>query len=64
MLIGPMKAVSFFVRPQKWRGSAAFFGGVALVLLKYTFIGMIIEFFGFINLFGYLLCSVLLLIIL
>lgn len=53
MVIGPSKAIGFFVRPQKWRGTAAFFGGLALVLLKYTFIGILIEMFGFINLFGY-----------
>lgn len=53
LVLGPNKAAGFFVKPAKWRGSLAFFGGVALVLLRYTFIGICVELFGFINLFGY-----------
>jgi hypothetical protein len=53
LVIGPQKAVGFFVKPTKWRGTAAFFAGLFLVLIRYTFIGMMVEMFGFINLFGY-----------
>ena len=53
LVIGLQKAVSFFVKPNKWRGTVAFFAGLFLVLIRYTFIGMLVEMFGFINLFGY-----------
>lgn len=55
LVIGPQKAMAFFMKPAKWRGTAAFFAGLFLVLIRYTFIGMMVEFFGFINLFGYAL---------
>jgi hypothetical protein len=34
------------------RGTTCFLGGILLVFLKYPFIGMIVETFGFLNLFG------------
>jgi len=53
MVIGLKKTGSFFTRPRKWRGSIAFVAGVILVLIKMPMIGMIVELFGIINLFGY-----------
>ncbi|KAF5326087.1 hypothetical protein D9611_000110 [Ephemerocybe angulata] len=52
LIIGPQKTVSFFARKQKIRGSLCFFGGILLIFFKWPFIGMLIETFGFLNLFG------------
>ncbi|KAI6032940.1 vesicle transport protein [Pisolithus orientalis] len=52
LIIGPHKTFYFFARKQKLRGTMCFLGGVLLVFLKYPFIGMIVETFGFLNLFG------------
>ncbi|KIM50156.1 hypothetical protein SCLCIDRAFT_146208, partial [Scleroderma citrinum Foug A] len=37
---------------QKLRGTLCFLGGILLVFFKYPFIGMVVETFGFLNLFG------------
>ncbi|EIW82759.1 Got1-domain-containing protein [Coniophora puteana RWD-64-598 SS2] len=52
LIIGPQKTFYFFARKQKMRGTICFIGGILLVFLKYPFIGMIVETFGFLNLFG------------
>ncbi|KAG2150443.1 vesicle transport protein [Suillus clintonianus] len=52
LIIGPQKTFYFFARKQKLRGTACFIGGILLVFMKYAFIGMIVEIFGFLNLFG------------
>ncbi|KAN0091220.1 Vesicle transport protein, Got1/SFT2-like protein [Tylopilus felleus] len=52
LIIGPQKTFYFFARKQKLRGTTCFLGGILLVFLKYPFIGMIVETFGFLNLFG------------
>lgn len=52
LVIGIERSVFFFVRKGKIRGTVAFFGGILLVFLKWPVIGMAIELFGFINLFG------------
>ncbi|KAF9445909.1 Got1-domain-containing protein [Macrolepiota fuliginosa MF-IS2] len=52
LIIGPQKTFFFFARKQKIRGTACFLGGILLVFLKWPFIGMIVETFGFLNLFG------------
>ena len=52
LIIGPQKTLSFFARKQKIRGSICFFGGIVLVFCKWPFFGMILETFGFLNLFG------------
>lgn len=52
LLIGPQKTFYFFARKQKMRGTICFFLGMCLVFAKWTFFGMIIEIFGFLNLFG------------
>ena len=53
LIIGPQKTF-YFSRKQKLRGTLCFLGGILLVFLKYPFIGMVVETFGFLNLFGYL----------
>lgn len=52
LIIGPQKTFYFFARKNKIRGSICFFGGVLLVFFKWPFIGVIVETFGFLNLFG------------
>jgi len=52
LIIGPRKTFYFFARKQKIRGTVCFFGGVLLVFFKWPFVGVIIETFGFLNLFG------------
>jgi len=53
LIIGPQKTFYFFARKQKLRGTVCFIGGILLVFFKRPFIGMLIETFGFLNLFGY-----------
>ncbi|KAJ2082156.1 Golgi Transport [Coemansia sp. RSA 988] len=52
MIIGIQKTVFFFTRRDKLRGSIAFFAGFILVLVKWPIVGILIEAFGFLNLFG------------
>ena len=52
-IIGPQKTGSFFFRRSKWRGSLSFIVGMILIIMKHTFVGMAVEFFGFLSLFGY-----------
>ncbi|KAF9168424.1 Golgi Transport [Actinomortierella ambigua] len=52
LVIGTQKTIFFFTRRQKRRGTICFFVGILLIFFKWPFIGMFIEFFGFINLFG------------
>lgn len=42
----------FFARKQKARGTAAFFIGLSLILMRWTFIGFLVEAYGIIILFG------------
>lgn len=53
MLIGPQKTLLFFARKEKLRGTICFFAGMALVFIRWTILGMIVETVGFLNLFGY-----------
>lgn len=52
IIIGPQKTLLFFARKQKAKGTAAFFAGLALILLRWTFIGFLIEAYGIVILFG------------
>ena len=51
--IGMKRAVLIFLNPEKWRGTVCFFLGITLVVFGFPIIGMLIEVFGIINLFGY-----------
>lgn len=53
LVIGFRKTLHFFFQMRKIKGTICFLLGIVLVLCGWTFIGMIIEVFGFINLFGY-----------
>jgi hypothetical protein len=52
LLIGARQALVFFGRRAKIRGTICFFSGILLVLFKYPIIGMLLEGFGILNLFG------------
>jgi len=52
IIIGPQKTMAFFARRQKLKGTAAFFGGVALILLRWPLIGFLVELYGIFILFG------------
>jgi hypothetical protein len=53
LIIGPQKTFFFFARKNKLRGSVCFIGGILIVIvLKRPVIGMVVETFGFLNLFG------------
>ncbi|KAF8473024.1 Got1-domain-containing protein [Russula ochroleuca] len=52
LIIGPQKTFYFFARKNKLRGTACFLGGILLVFFKWPTIGVLVEMFGFLNLFG------------
>lgn len=54
-MIGLERTVRFFFQRHKIKGSLAFFGGIIIILSGWSFIGMIIEAYGFFVLFGYVL---------
>eukprot|EP00088_Acartia_fossae_P011455 TRINITY_DN1581_c0_g1_i10.p1 TRINITY_DN1581_c0_g1~~TRINITY_DN1581_c0_g1_i10.p1 ORF type:complete len:137 (+),score=1.30 TRINITY_DN1581_c0_g1_i10:37-447(+) len=51
-VMGLEKTCSFFLQPERKMGAAAFLGGIFVLLCGYPFIGMIIEAYGFVALFG------------
>jgi len=52
LIIGPQKTFYFFARKNKVRGTACFLGGILLVFFRWPFFGVVLETFGFLNLFG------------
>ncbi|CCE61621.1 hypothetical protein TPHA_0A05470 [Tetrapisispora phaffii CBS 4417] len=52
LIIGPAKTYVFFSKPTKRRGSVLFLFGIFLILVKWTFIGFVIELLGIMGLFG------------
>ncbi|KAK4126240.1 Got1-domain-containing protein [Parathielavia appendiculata] len=52
IIIGPQKTALFFARKQKLKGTAAFFAGLALILLRWPLVGFLVELYGIIVLFG------------
>lgn len=55
LVIGIRSTVSFFFQRKKWKGTLFFVIGFVIVLLGWPFIGMLVEAFGFINLFGFVI---------
>merc|ERR1712166_1042418 len=51
-IIGAERTYAFFFQRARLRGTACFFIGIAIVLYGHPVIGMLIEMFGFVNLFG------------
>lgn len=52
LIIGPQKTLAFFARKQKLKGTAAFFLGLFLILMRWAFVGFFVELYGIIILFG------------
>eukprot|EP00033_Pygsuia_biforma_P000654 GCRY01000769.1.p1 GENE.GCRY01000769.1~~GCRY01000769.1.p1 ORF type:complete len:140 (+),score=9.76 GCRY01000769.1:148-567(+) len=52
LLMGMQRTMNFFLRKQKLKGTACFVLGIILVLWGWCFFGILVEGFGFINLFG------------
>lgn len=50
-VIGLQRTFRFFFQKHKAKASAAFFGGIFVVLLGWPLVGMIIETYGFVLLF-------------
>ena len=57
--IGFSRTLALFARRDRIRGTICFFLGIALVLMRWGLTGMILEGFGFVNLFGNFLPTVL-----
>lgn len=51
-IIGFQRTYSFFFQKHKVKATIAFFVGITVVLVGYPLVGMIIETYGFILLFG------------
>jgi len=52
LLMGARRTLSFFVRKEKYRGTACFFLGITMILLRWTVIGFLIELYGILSLFS------------
>lgn len=52
LLLGAQRTFIFFARRQKWKGSLAFWAGILLILMRWTFIGFAVECYGIFSLFG------------
>jgi hypothetical protein len=52
LTIGLSRTIRFFSRKERWRGIVCFLGGIVLVMLRFPIIGMFLQVFGFLNLFG------------
>lgn len=51
LIIGLRKTCFFFFQWHKLKATSFFLGGVAMVLLRWPLLGMLLEAYGFINLF-------------
>eukprot|EP00299_Pterocystis_sp_00344_P014411 c7137_g1_i1.p1 GENE.c7137_g1_i1~~c7137_g1_i1.p1 ORF type:complete len:142 (+),score=22.83 c7137_g1_i1:39-464(+) len=52
LILGFQHAGTFLFQKRRLRGTACFLGGIILVLAKYPILGILVEAFGFVNLFG------------
>ncbi|KAI5782708.1 vesicle transport protein [Geopyxis carbonaria] len=52
LLMGPQRTLSFFMRREKYRGTACFLLGIGLILARWTIIGFAVELYGVLALFG------------
>ncbi|KAK5198877.1 Golgi Transport [Exophiala xenobiotica] len=52
LIIGIQKTFVFFARRQKLKGTAAFMGGILLILIRWPLTGFLIELYGIFVLFG------------
>lgn len=52
LLMTPRRTLSFFVRKEKYQGSAFFFLGIAAILMRWTITGFVLELYGIFKLFA------------
>ncbi|KAI0253436.1 Got1-domain-containing protein [Lactifluus subvellereus] len=52
LIVGPQKTFYLFTRRNRLRGTTCFLSGIVLVFLKWPTIGVLVEMFGFLDLFG------------
>lgn len=52
MTIGFSRTVRFFSRRDRIRGIISFFGGIGLVMVRWPILGMILQLYGIVYLFG------------
>ncbi|KAJ8661123.1 hypothetical protein O0I10_003346 [Lichtheimia ornata] len=52
LTIGMQRTLTFFAQKNKIRGTICFIGGIVLVFCRWAIIGIAIELFGILNLFG------------
>ena len=51
-VIGLERTFRFFFQKHKMKATLAFMGGIAIVLIGWPVIGMLVEIYGFVLLFG------------
>lgn len=51
LVIGLERTFRFFFQVEKIRGTCFFLGGIVIVLFGWPFVGMIVEIYGFVQLF-------------
>jgi hypothetical protein len=52
MIMGLERCQSFFFAPHRRRATACFAVGIVLVVLRWCFVGLLVQGFGMLNLFG------------
>lgn len=52
MTIGASRTIRFFSRKDRLRGNISFFGGIVLVMCRWGVLGMILQLYGIVYLFG------------
>ena len=52
LIIGPSKLMKFFFKEERMAFTGTFFAGIVLVLMRWAKVGMCVQGWGFLNLFG------------
>lgn len=46
LLLGPARTFTFFARRQKWKGTLGFWLGILLILMRWPFVGFVVQCYG------------------
>lgn len=57
--MGPSRTLSFFLKKEKYQGTAFFFLGIVAILARWTIVGFILECYGLVRLFADFLGTIL-----